>query len=192
MSEEDRTRSGIAGRRSAVPEGTHPPLVVTMGVSGSGKTVVGASLARRLRVPFADADDVHPPENITKMSAGVPLTDDDRELWLRTVAQWLHEHASGGGVVACSALKRSYRVLLREHAPHTVFLHLHGDRDVLAARVAARPGHFMPLSLLESQLATLEPLRADEPGATLDVRAGVDDLVEQSVTILAARGRPTA
>ena len=166
----------------------HPPLVVMMGVSGSGKTAVGAALAQRLRVPFADADDFHPPENIAKMSAGVPLTDDDREPWLRTIATWLGEHARHGGVVACSALKRSYRDLLREHATHTVFLHLHGDRDTLAARVAGRPGHFMPAALIDSQFATLEHLQADEEGAALDVSAPVDDLVEQSLQILATKG----
>lgn len=166
----------------------HPPLAVMMGVSGSGKSVVGAALAQRLRVPFADADDLHPPANIAKMSAGVPLDDDDREPWLRTVAHWLREHAGEGGVVACSALKRSYRDLLREHATHTVFLHLHGDRDVLAQRVTARPGHFMPAVLIDSQLATLEPLGADERGATLDVSDPVEDLVEQSVRFLATTG----
>ncbi len=163
------------------------PLVVVMGVSGSGKTTVGAALAQRLRVPFADADDFHPPENVAKMSAGVPLTDDDREPWLRTIAAWLDAHTAGGGVVSCSALKRSYRDLLREHATHAYFLHLHGDRDVIAARMAGRPGHFMPAALVDSQFATLEPLQADEHGTALDVSAPVDDLVEQSLQILAPK-----
>lgn len=165
----------------------HPPLVVVMGVSGSGKTTVGAALAQRLRVPFADADDFHPPENVTKMSAGVPLTDEDREPWLRTIAAWLDAHTADGGVVSCSALKRSYRDLLREHATHAFFLHLHGDRDVIAARMAGRPGHFMPTALVDSQFATLEPLEADEVGTALDVSAPVDDLVEQSLQILAPK-----
>ncbi|WP_036829527.1 gluconokinase [Phycicoccus jejuensis] len=163
------------------------PLVVVMGVSGSGKTTVGAALAQRLRVPFADADDFHPPENVAKMSAGVPLTDDDREPWLRTIAAWLDAHAEAGGVVSCSALKRSYRDLLREQATQTFFLHLHGDRDVIAARMAGRPGHFMPAALVDSQFATLEPLQADELGTALDVSAPVDDLVEQSLQILAPK-----
>lgn len=171
-----------------MPTADHPPLVVMMGVSGSGKTVVGAALAQRLRVPFADADDFHPPENIAKMSAGIPLDDDDREPWLRTIALWLHEHTDRGGVVACSALKRTYRDLLREHATHTRFLHLHGDREVLAARVAGRPGHFMPAALIDSQFATLEALQPDEEGAALDVSNPVDDLVEQSVQFLATKG----
>ncbi|WP_392544941.1 gluconokinase [Oryzobacter telluris] len=171
-----------------MPTSDHPPLVVMMGVSGSGKTTVGAALAQRLRVPFADADDFHPPENIAKMSAGVPLTDDDREPWLRTIAAWLHEHRAVGGVVSCSALKRSYRDLLRGQATQTVFIHLHGDRDVLAERVAGRPGHFMPAALIDSQFATLEPLEADERGQALDVASPVDDLVEQSLQILATKG----
>ncbi|QKE86164.1 gluconokinase [Arthrobacter sp. NEB 688] len=158
-----------------------------MGVSGSGKTTVGAALAQRLRVPFADADDFHPPENVTKMSAGIPLTDDDREPWLRTIASWLDAHTAGGGVVSCSALKRSYRDLLREHATHAYFIHLHGDRDVIAARMAGRPGHFMPTALVDSQFATLEPLQADELGTALDVSAPVDDLVEHSLQILAPK-----
>jgi len=167
---------------------TSPPLVVVMGVSGSGKTTVGAALAQRLRAPFADADDFHPPENVTKMAAGVPLTDEDRAPWLRTIAAWLDEHTAGGGVVSCSALRRSYRDVLREHATHAFFLHLHGDRDVIAARVEGRPGHFMPSALVDSQFATLEPLAADEVGAALDVTEPVDDLVEQSLQILASKG----
>lgn len=166
---------------------TSPPLVVVMGVSGSGKTTVGAALAQRLRVPFADADDFHPPENVTKMAAGVPLTDEDRAPWLRTIAAWLDEHTDRGGVVSCSALRRSYRDVLREHATHAFFLHLHGDRDVIAARVEGRPGHFMPSALVDSQFATLEPLEPDETGAVLDVSAPVDDLVEQSLHTLAPK-----
>lgn len=168
----------------------HPPLVVTMGVSGSGKSTVGAALAHRLRVPFVDADDVHPPQNIAKMAAGVPLTDADRGPWLRVVAAWLHEHRATGGVVACSALRRSYRDVLRGPATRTVFVHLHGDRDDLAARVTGRPGHFMPAALLDSQLATLEPLEADERGGVLDISSPADVLVEQALALLATQGDP--
>jgi gluconokinase len=164
-----------------------PPLVVVMGVSGSGKTTVGAALAQRLRVPFADADDFHPAANIAKMSAGVPLTDDDRGPWLATIATWLAEHAAGGGVASCSALRRSYRDILAAAAPHVFFVHLHGAPDVIAARVAGRPGHFMPAALVESQFATLEPLEPDERGAVLDVDQAVDDLVTQSLTLLDPR-----
>ena len=161
-----------------------PPLVVMMGVSGSGKTTVGAALAQRLRVPFADADDFHPEANIAKMSAGIPLDDDDRGPWLEAIAAWLAEHSATGGVASCSALKRAYRDVLSAAAPQAVYLHLHGDRDVLAARVAGRPGHFMPAALIDSQFATLEVLEPDELGATLDVAEPVDTLVDQSLAIL--------
>ncbi|MEW1954474.1 gluconokinase [Terrabacter sp. NPDC080008] len=161
-----------------------PPLVVVMGVSGSGKTTVGAALAQRLRVPFADADDFHPRANIDKMSAGIPLTDDDRRPWLATIATWLTDNAAGGGVASCSALKRSYRDVLAAAAPQVFFVHLHGDPDVIAARVAGRPGHFMPAALVESQFATLEPLEPGERGAVLDVDQPVDDIVTQSLDTL--------
>ena len=161
-----------------------PPLVVVMGVSGSGKTTVGAALAQRLRVPFADADDFHPQVNIAKMSAGIPLTDDDRRPWLATIGAWLAEHAEDGGVASCSALRRAYRDVLTAAAPHAYFLHLHGTPEVIAGRVAGRPGHFMPAALVESQFATLEPLEPDERGAALDVDQPVDDLVTQSLDLL--------
>jgi gluconokinase len=170
----------------------HPPLVVVMGVSGSGKTTVGAALAQRLGVPFADADDFHPEANIAKMSAGIPLDDEDRRPWLEAIAQWLASHAASGGVASCSALKRSYRDILTSAAPDTFFLHLHGDRDVLASRVAARPAHFMPAALIDSQFETLEPLQSDERGDTLDVSHSIDDLVDQSVTLLTAKGGVSA
>jgi gluconokinase len=163
----------------------HPsPLVVVMGVSGSGKSTVGAALAQRLGVPFADADDFHPAANVAKMSAGIPLDDADRAPWLEAVGHWLADHRTTGGVASCSALKRAYRRILTSSAPDTFFVHLHGERDVLAARVAARPAHFMPAALVDSQFATLEPLEADERGAVLDVAQSVDDLVEQSLSLL--------
>ncbi|SDE01518.1 gluconokinase [Nocardioides lianchengensis] len=148
-----------------------------MGVSGSGKSTVGAAIAQRLRVPFADADDLHPEANIAKMSRGEPLDDHDRYPWLETVGGWLAEHAEGG-VMSCSALKRKYRDQLRHHAPGVEFVLLTGSREVIERRQAARPGHFMPASLLTSQLATLEPLEPDEGGVVLDVAQGVDEIVE--------------
>lgn len=154
---------------------THP--IVVMGVSGSGKSTVGAALAERLGVPFADADDLHPEANVAKMSRGEPLDDHDRHPWLEVVGAWLADHP-GGGVMSCSALKRKYRDQLRHHAPATEFVLLAGDRDVIARRQADRPGHFMPASLLSSQLATLEPLAPDEHGVVLDVDQGVDDIVQ--------------
>jgi len=153
------------------------PLLVVMGVSGSGKTTVGAALAQRLRLPFADADDFHSEANVAKMSAGIPLTDDDRLPWLRAIGAWLALNVEGGGVVSCSALRRSYRNVLREAAPDVAFVHLHGDPDVVRRRVAGRPGHFMPESLVASQFDTLEPLDADERGIVLDLDSPVDDLV---------------
>jgi len=161
-----------------------PPLVVVMGVSGSGKSTVGAALAQRLGVPFADADDFHPAANIAKMAAGVPLDDEDRGPWLDAIGEWLAAHPDGA-VMSCSALKRSYRDRLRHHARGVEFLHLAGSREVIARRQASRPGHFMPASLLTSQFATLEPLEPDEGGTVVDVGRGVDDIVEQYVEQLA-------
>ncbi|MFD5869373.1 gluconokinase [Corynebacterium sp. NPDC060344] len=143
-----------------------------MGVSGCGKSTVGALLARELGVAFMDGDDLHPRANIEKMASGVPLDDDDRWPWLDLVGGWLAGR-DGGGVIACSALKRSYRDRIRAAAPDAVFVHLHGTRALMEARVVGRavaqPGHFMPSSLLESQFATLEPLAGDEAGRVFDV-----------------------
>ena len=162
------------------------PLVVVMGVSGSGKSVVGAALAQRLRVPFGDADDLHPAANIAKMSAGEALDDDDRRPWLEAIGVWLAGQDAEGGVIGCSALKRKYRDQLRHHAPRVVFLHLDGSRDVIARRQASRPGHFMPTSLLTSQFATLERLAPDEAGVVIDVDQSVDAIVQQYVDQAAA------
>ena len=158
-------------------------LVVVMGVSGSGKSTVGAALAQRVRAPFADADDFHPPENIAKMSAGRALDDADRRPWLESIGQWLAQHADGG-VVSCSALKHSYRDQLRAHAPSVFFVHLDGPIEVITRRQASRPGHFMPATLLQSQFDTLEPLGPDEAGGVVDVDQSVDAIVEQSVALL--------
>jgi gluconokinase len=158
-----------------------PPLVVAMGVSGSGKSTVGAALAQRLRVPFADADDFHPPANIAKMTAGEALDDTDRRPWLEAIGEWLVAHRESGGVMSCSALKRKYRDQLRQHAHEVEFVHLHGSREVIARRQASRPGHFMPASLLDSQFATLEPLAPDERGQVVDVDQGIDAIVQAYV-----------
>ena len=155
------------------------PLVV-MGVSGSGKSTIGAALSQRLGVPFVDADDLHPESNIAKMSRGEPLDDDDRWPWLEAIGDWLADHPDGG-VVSCSALKRKYRDQLRGHAADLVFLHLHGEREVIERRQASRPGHFMPASLLSSQFATLEPLAPDEDGVVIDVDRSVDQIVQAYV-----------
>ncbi|GAA1482523.1 gluconokinase [Gordonia sinesedis] len=162
--------------------------VVVMGVSGSGKSTVGAALAQRVRVPFADADDFHSQANIAKMSAGEPLTDADRWPWLDAVGEWLSRHPRGG-VMSCSALKRSYRDRLRGHQASTYFVYLAGSMQVIERRQAARSGHFMPSSLLASQFATLEPLGADEPGVTVDIDQSVDDIIDEVVSAMAARDR---
>ena len=164
------------------------PLLVTMGVSGSGKSVVGAALAERLRIPFADADDLHPPANVTKMSAGEALDDEDRYPWLEAVGEWLTEHDASGGVISCSALRRKYRDHLRHHAPRVEFVHLDGDREVIERRQSGRRGHFMPASLLASQFSTLERLAPDEAGFVIDVEQRVEQSVEAIVEEL-SRGR---
>jgi gluconokinase len=158
------------------------PIVVT-GVSGSGKSTVGAALAQRLRVPFGDADDFHPAANIAKMTAGQPLNDDDRHPWLEAVGEWLAQHCAGGGVMSCSALKRKYRDQLRRHCRGVVFLHLDGTPEVIGRRQASRPGHFMPASLLASQFDTLEPLEPDESGTSIDVDQNIDSIVETYVAL---------
>jgi gluconokinase len=124
---------------SAASGGASQPIepIVVMGVSGSGKSTVGSGLAQRLRVPFVDADTLHPPANIAKMAAGEPLDDDDRYPWLEHVGRWLADHRDGG-VTACSALKRKYRDQLRAHCPGVEFLHLDGSLELISSRVAAR------------------------------------------------------
>ncbi|HEY4006422.1 MAG TPA: gluconokinase [Pseudonocardia sp.] len=133
------------------------PVLVVMGVSGSGKSTLAMRLAADLGWDFQEGDDLHPPANVAKMSSGVPLDDDDRAPWLDAVAGWIDEHTASGrpGIITCSALRRAYRDRLRR--PEVVFVHLTGDREAIAGRLATRAGHFMPSALLESQLATLEP-----------------------------------
>ncbi len=154
------------------------PRIVVMGVTGSGKTTTGEALAARLGLPYADADDFHPATNLAKMRAGEPLDDRDRDPWLHAIGAWLASRPAGA-VVSCSALRRSYRDLLRAYADDVVFLHLTGDSGVVTARVAARTGHFMPASLVGSQVSLLEPLQADEPGTAADLSRPVEELVSQ-------------
>jgi len=150
-------------------------VIVVMGVAGSCKTTVGRALAAALGVEYAEADEFHPQANIDKMSAGTPLTDADRAPWLAAIADWIREREHG--VVTSSALKRRYRDVLRSGGD-VWFAHLGGDRETLAARMRARTDHFMPVSLLDSQLADLEPLQPDEPGRVFDIARPPEDLVE--------------
>ncbi|MFF2548600.1 gluconokinase [Kitasatospora sp. NPDC058063] len=163
-----------------------PLTVVVMGVSGVGKTTLARLLADRLALPFAEADEFHPAANIAKMSAGVPLDDQDRAPWLRAVGAWLKERteAGTGGVVTCSALKHRYRETLRAACPGAFFLHLSGGHELVEDRLSHRTGHFMPSSLLDSQYAALEPLAADERGGVLDVGPSPEELVEMAVALL--------
>jgi beta-N-acetylhexosaminidase len=162
--------------------------VIVMGVSGCGKTTIGDLLARELGAPFLDGDSLHPVENVTRMASGTPLTDEDRWPWLAVVGRELAAAGPDGLVLACSALRRSYRDAIREQAPDTVFLHLHGSKEVLTARTEGRTGHFMPPALLDSQLATLEPLQADEAGVVVDIAAPVVAVVEQAMAGLERLG----
>jgi gluconokinase len=162
--------------------------IVVMGVSGCGKSSVGIALAEALGARFIDGDDLHPAANKAKMSAGIPLDDSDRWPWLELVSQALAEEVGSGStgtVIACSALKRVYRERILAGAPNTFFVHLDGSREVLEQRLGARSGHFMPATLLDSQLATLEPLGADEPGCVLNVEDSISRLVEQAREALA-------
>lgn len=170
----------IEATNAAPPAVAH---IVVMGVSGCGKTTIGALVAHELGLPFTDGDSLHPVENIAKMAAGTPLNDDDRAPWLQVVGQELASSANGL-VVACSALKRSYRDAIRAQAPDAVFLHLDGTREVLSSRLEGRSGHFMPTTLLDSQLATLEALEADEAAVVIDISVPVPELVSDAVVRL--------
>ncbi|MFG2088415.1 MULTISPECIES: gluconokinase [unclassified Spirillospora] len=159
--------------------------VVVMGVAGCGKSTIARHLRDEFGLRMAEADDFHPPANIAKMSGGDPLTDDDRWPWLEALARWTADRQATGTstVLACSALKRSYRDVLRHPVPDTFFLHLHGAEDLLHQRMRNRD-HFMPPALLRSQFETLEALQPDEHGAALDVAPAVDELARQAVRLI--------
>lgn len=158
-----------------------PQRWVVMGVSGCGKSAVGRMLADRLRLSHSEGDAYHPQANIAKMAAGTPLDDIDRHGWLMLLQQHIAEAARNctGLVLSCSALKRRYRDMLRAGDPDLLFLHLDGDRELIAERMQARPNHFMPVALLESQFRDLERLQADERGLAVDIRQPPEVLVEQ-------------
>ena len=164
-------------------EDVQQPVVVVMGVSGTGKSTVAGLLAGRLNWDLEEGDDLHPAENVAKMAAGIPLTDDDRWPWLDTVASWIREHELAGrpGVITCSALKRAYRDRLR--GPHVVFVHLVGSAELVGNRLTKRVDHYMPPTLLQSQMDTLETPDPDERVLTVDIgrkpAAEADEIVER-------------
>lgn len=162
-----------------------PLHVVVMGVSGAGKSVIGELLAQKIAAAFLDADSLHPAANVAKMQAGVALDDSDRKPWIDAVGQRLATARGASLVVACSALKREYRDIIRTADPSVRFVLLDGSEELLAARLAGRTGHFMRSSLLRSQLQTLEPLQSDEPGLILDIAQTPEELACKAAAWLA-------
>jgi len=154
-------------------------ILVVMGVSGSGKTTIAKGLAAALGWRFQEGDALHPPENVAKMAAGTPLTDDDRAPWLVAIAEVIDAWRAAGasGIVTCSALKRAYRRVLVGDRPDVRLVHLVGDKALIAARMAARRGHFMPPALLDSQFATLEPPGPDENPIVVDISPAPEEIV---------------
>lgn len=171
-----------------------PMAVVVTGVSGSGKSTVGALLAQRLGWPFADGDDLHTPEAIAKMHAGLPLDDADRAPWLRRVAAWIDAHLAAGesGVVACSALRRVYRDAIVRGRSDVRLVHLDGARALIAQRLAVRRGHFMPARLLDSQFAALQPPDPDENAIVVGIGESPDDIAATIAVRLGFAERPGA
>ncbi|MFB4349106.1 gluconokinase [Microbacterium sp. CR_7] len=161
------------------------PVLVLMGVAGTGKSTVAAMLAGRLGWTFEEGDDLHPEANVKKMASGDPLTDDDRWPWLDRIAEWIDDRIAAGepGIITCSALKRSYRDVLRRDA--VTFVHFVGDRELILERMLRRQGHFMPTTLLDSQFATLEPLDADEKA----IEVAIDQTPQQQTAEIATRLR---
>ena len=161
-------------------------VIVVMGVEGSGKTTIGSVLARRLGWPFEEGDALHPPANVARMRAGQPLTDADRLPWLEAVTAWAEARLDAGenGIITCSALKRAYRDIIDRRGRGVVFVFLRGSRDLIAARLGERHGHFMPASLLDSQLADLEPPAADEPAISVDIGGPPEAIADEIVARL--------
>jgi gluconokinase len=161
-------------------------IIIVMGVSGSGKTTVGAMLAGRLGWKYAEADAFHPAANIEKMATGHPLTDEDRKPWLAAIGAWIDEQTAHGqrGVVSCSALKRQYRDQLRAGRPQVRVVYLHGSRELIATRLAARHGHFFTTAMLDSQFAALEEPTPDEGVLIISIGGTPKEIVEDILTAL--------
>ena len=166
-------RMAAAAREMNVSDnGSQHPVLVLMGVSGSGKSTVAGILAGALKLDLQEGDDLHPPSNVEKMASGQPLTDEDRWPWLETIAEWIRDHTARHepGIVTCSALKRRYRdVLVRGSEGHVVFVHLAGTKERISGRLNVRMDHFMPSSLLDTQMSTLESIEPDEHAIVVDV-----------------------
>jgi len=160
------------------------PVIVVMGVAGSGKTTVGALLAGRLGWPYAEADNFHPQSNVDKMAAGHPLTDADRKPWLEAIGRWIDERGAADqpGVVSCSGLKRSYRDLLRDGRPEVQMVFLQGSRELIMRRMVARHGHFMKPEMLDSQFADLEEPGPDEHVLIVSIDHAPEEIADQIVT----------
>ena len=161
-------------------------IFVVMGVSGCGKSTVGRLLAAGLEVAYLEGDELHPPENVVRMAAGIALTDADRQPWLQALGERLATARSQGLglVLSCSALRRSYRDILRGGVADICFVHLQGERSLLVQRMVARSGHYMPASLLDSQLATLEPPDADEQALSFDIAQAPEAIVQAAIAAL--------
>jgi carbohydrate kinase (thermoresistant glucokinase family) len=159
------------------------PIIVIMGVAGSGKTTVGALLAGRLGWPYAEADNFHPQSNVDKMAAGHPLTDEDRRPWLEAIGRWIDERGAQNepGVVSCSGLKRAYRDMLRKDRPEVRTVFLKGSKELIMRRMVARHGHFMKAAMLDSQFADLEEPAADEDVLVISVEATPEEIVDQII-----------
>lgn len=182
----DQTERQARATAAAHPALAYPPMIV-MGVQGTGKTTIGSALGERLGVTFIDSDDLHPPANKAKMAAGTPLEDEDRVPWLKIVGATIAANAAEGRttIVACSALKRWYRELLRSSVPELQFIHLAGQRDLVASRLATRQHEFMPTTLLDSQFEVLEPLAPWEAGVVVPVAGTPAEIVDVVAEYLA-------
>lgn len=186
----ERSTTGMAHAATIatpVERPRHPPILIAMGVCGCGKSVIGQGVATRLGFAFLEGDELHPPANVERMSRGIPLTDTDRIGWLDAIGARIAEFDRAGAslVVSCSALKRSYRDRLRSYGAGVGFLYLRGGAELIRTRMASRSGHFMPVSLIESQFAALEEPGTDEPVLTCQIELSPDEIIDRVATEIA-------